>query len=134
MLATLQMLGIATSFSRPGVSDDNAQVEAFFRTLKYRPGYPSKGFATPESAQQWVLQFVRWYNTEHRHSALKFVTLAQRHQGADIVLLKTREALYAQAKLAHPERWSGAPRNWDRPVVMWLNPVREGRVNRKLAA
>ena len=128
------MLGIASSFSRPGVSDDNAQVEAFFRTLKYRPGFPSKGFATLESAQQWVLKFVRWYNTEHRHSALKFVTPAQRHQGADVVVLKTREALYAQAKQAHPERWSGATRNWERPETMWLNPVREDSVLRKMAA
>jgi len=66
MLATLQMLGIAPSFSRPGVSDDNAQVEAFFRTLKYRPSFPFKGFGTLESAQQWVLKFVRWHNNEHR--------------------------------------------------------------------
>ena len=134
MLATLQMLGIASSFSRPGVSDDNAQVEAFFRTLKYRPGFPSKGFGTLDSAQQWVLKFVRWYNNEHRHSALKFVTPAQRHQGADVLVLKTREALYEQAKQAHPERWSGATRNWERPEVMWLNPVREDSVLRKMAA
>jgi putative transposase len=134
MLATLQMLGIASSFSRPGVSDDNAQVEAFFRTLKYRPGFPSKGFGTLESAQEWVLKFVRWYNTEHRHSALKFVTPTQRHQGADIIVLKTRKALYEQAKQAHPERWSGSTRNWDRKEVMWLNPVREDALLQEKAA
>ena len=134
MLATLQRLGIASSFSRPSVSDDNAQVEAFFRTLKYRPGYPSKGFATLASAQEWVLKFVRWYNTEHRHSALKFVTPIQRHQGADIVVLQTRKALYEQAKQANPKRWSGNTRNWQRPGIMYLNPVREESVLQQKAA
>ncbi|MFL9584259.1 hypothetical protein [Stenotrophomonas sp. AB1(2024)] len=35
MLATLQSLGAATSFSRPSVSDDNPYSEALFRRLKY---------------------------------------------------------------------------------------------------
>lgn len=68
MLVTLQKLGIAASFSRPGVSDDNAQAEAFFRTLKYRPGYPGKGFEPFERARDWVKNFVHWYNHKHRHS------------------------------------------------------------------
>ena len=106
MLTTLQKLGIAPSFSRPGVSDDNAQAEAFFRTLKYRPGYPSRGFATLEKARDWVMHFVRWYNLEHRHSAIKFVTPAQRHLGQDGAVLAARDALYQQAKANHPERWS----------------------------
>ena len=97
MLTTLQKLGIAPSFSRPGVSDDNAQAEAFFRTLKYRPGYPSRGFATLEKARDWVMHFVRWYNLEHRHSAIKFVTPAQRHLGQDGAVLAARDALYQQA-------------------------------------
>ena len=134
MLTTLQKLGIAPSFSRPGVSDDNAQAEAFFRTLKYRPGYPGKGFKTLQSVRAWVLQFVRWYNTEHRHSALKFVTPAQRHEGADIAVLVARKALYEEAKAANPGRWPGATRNWDRPATVWLNPVRQKDRNLKKAA
>lgn len=134
MLATLQKLGIASSFSRPGVSDDNAQVEAFFRSLKYRPGYPSKGFKTLDDVRDWVMNFVRWYNTRHQHSALKFVTPAQRHQGADIDILKARKALYEGAKAAKPERWRGPTRNWERPATVWLNPVRQENIKLKLAA
>jgi transposase InsO family protein len=134
MLATLQKLGIAPSFSRPGVSDDNAQAEAFFRTLKYRPGYPSKGFQTLDAVRDWVMKFVRWYNTRHQHSALKFVTPAQRHQGADIAVLQARKALYEEAKAANPERWCGPTRNWDRPATVWLNPVRQENTKLKLAA
>ena len=134
MLTTLQTLGIAPSFSRPGVSDDNAQAEAFFRTLKYRPGYPSKGFKTLDEVRNWVLKFVRWYNTRHQHSALKFVTPEQRHQGTDIAVLLARKALYEVAKAARPERWRGNTRNWDRPTTVWLNPVRQQDVKLKLAA
>lgn len=134
MLETLRKLGIAPSFSRPGVSDDNAQVEAFFRTLKYRPAYPAKGFATLEAARSWVLKFVRWYNAEHRHSALKFVTPAERHSGVDIAVLCDRKALYEKAKQARPERWSGATRNWEHCSTVWLNPVREEPSRHKLAA
>ena len=127
MLVTLQKLGIAASFSRPGVSDDNAQAEAFFRTLKYRPGYPSKGFKTLDGAREWVKNFVHWYNYTHRHSALKFVTPAQRHAGEDHEVLSAREQLYAQAKARNPARWSGAPRNWTRPGTVWLNPAKPER-------
>lgn len=134
MLTTLQKLGIAPSFSRPGVSDDNAQAEAFFRTLKYRPGYPAKGFTTLEETRAWVMKFVRWYNTEHRHSALKFVTPAERHSSADIGLLQTRKTLYEAAKTAKPERWSGPTRNWERPSTVWLNPVQQKNKDLKKAA
>ena len=134
MLTTLQKLGIAPSFSRPGVSDDNAQAEAFFRTLKYRPGYPGKGFKTLDEVRDWVMKFVRWYNTTHRHSALNFVTPAQRHQGNDIAILQARVALYHQAKAAKPERWRGPTRNWHRPNVVWLNPVRQVDEKLKKAA
>jgi len=134
MLTTLHKLGIAPSFSRPGVSDDNAHAEAFFRTLKYRPGYPGKGFKTLDDARDWSMKFVRWYNTSNQHSALKFVTPAQRHAGADITILDARKALYAKAKAARPERWTGTTRNWDRPGSVWLNPVRQEDREEKVAA
>ena len=80
------------------------------------------------------MNFVRWYNTDHRHSALKFVTPTQRHQGADITVLDARKALYEAAKAARPERWRGATRNWDRPATVWLNPARQRDDDLKMAA
>src|SRR5262245_48595584 len=74
MLSTLQWLGLVASFSRPHVSDDNPYSEALFRTLKYTPAYPRLPFADLPSAQRWVERFVRWYNGEHRHSAIRYVT------------------------------------------------------------
>lgn len=119
---TLQQLGIEPSYSRPRVSNDNAYSEALFRTCKYRPDYPSKGFATLDEARTWVGRFVAWYNEEHRHSALRFVTPAERHRGRDLALLEQRKALYEQAKARNPLRWSGDTRNWTPPTEVWLNP------------
>ena len=75
-LAMLHWLGIAPSYSRPRVSDDNAFVESRFRTAKYRPGFPTEGFADLTAARQWAAHFVEWYNAEHRHSGLRYVTPA----------------------------------------------------------
>lgn len=81
MLATLQALGILPSFSRPAVSNDNPYSEALFKTLKYRPDYPARPFNDLNQARRWVAGFVDWYNQEHRHSAIQFVTPDQRHSG-----------------------------------------------------
>jgi transposase InsO family protein len=123
LTVTLDRLGIDPSYSRPRVSDDNAFAETLFRTLKYRPAYPVNGFADLTEARDWVLAFVQWYNSEHRHSALAFVTPEQRHSGADAAILAQRHALYEQAKAEHPERWSGATRDWRRPGAVTLNPA-----------
>jgi putative transposase len=122
MLGTLERLGVATSFSRPSVSNDNAYSEAMFKTLKYHPGFPDAPFATIEEARQWVAGFQQWYNEEHRHSALKFVTPGQRHRGEDIELLRQRTAVYEAAKANRLERWSGSCRNWSRMELVTLNP------------
>jgi transposase InsO family protein len=122
MLATLQRLGIAASFSRPRVSDDNAICEAIFRTLKYRPGYPRKPFASLEAARAWVAGFVDWYNNEHLHSSIKYVTPDDRHEGRDGAILAARHALYREAKSSTPRRWTGDTRDWARIETVTLNP------------
>ena len=122
MLATLQKLGIVPSFSRPSVSDDNPYSESLFRTLKYTPAYPNKPFESIEAARQWVHTFVHWYNEEHRHSAIQFVTPGQRHRDEDKMILEKRKAVYMKAKTENPGRWSGEIRNWDHVTEVWLNP------------
>ncbi len=122
MLATMRALGVASSFSRPHVSDDNPFSEALFRTLKYVPNYPRKPFASVDAAWAWVERFVAWYNNEHRHSGIGFVTPTERHNGADITVLLARRVVYERARQAHPERWSGSTRAWDAPARVTLNP------------
>lgn len=124
---TLRRLGIVPSYSRPRVSDDNAFVESLFRTCKYVPTYPKKGFADLTLARQWVAGFVRWYNHEHRHSGIRFVTPEERHQGLDHQILAKRKALYEAKRAEHPGRWSGRVRNWEPIGAVHLNPKREDR-------
>jgi len=124
MKVTMERLGVTASFSRPRVSNDNPFSEALFRTCKYTPTWPTRGFATIEEARIWVQTFATWYNTEHRHSAIRFVTPDQRHRGEERALLAERHRVYQMARAAHPERWSGQTRNW-RPIgSVWLNPER----------
>ena len=122
MLSTLQNLGVMPSFSRPSVSNDNPFSESLFRTLKYRPLYPEQQFKDLLTARNWVNEFVRWYNFEHCHSGIKFVTPVQRHTGADVQILANRKAVYQQAKLRNPARWSGNIRNWEQIEEVHLNP------------
>ena len=122
MLATLQSLGVMPSFSRPAVSNDNPYSESLFKTLKYRPDYPKRAFENLFAARQWVGTFVHWYNHDHCHSALRFVTPHERHAGQDTALLAKRVNVYEAAKAAHPQRWSGTTRNWQPVREVHLNP------------
>lgn len=121
MLATLEKLGVAASFSRPHVSDDNPYSESLFRTLKYRPEYPRRPFESIEAATAWVADFVRWYNGVHLHSQISFVTPSDRHAGRDIAILNNRARVYEQAKKKNPNRWSGKTRNWTKTPIVVLN-------------
>jgi putative transposase len=134
MLATLHKLGIVPSFSRPRVSDDNAYVESLFRTLKYCPEYPSRGFASVDEARAWVARFVHWYNAVHLHSSIGYVTPTDRHAGRDVGILADRRAVYAAAREHHPERWSGDARPWNRPTIVTLHPESEQRPAERLDA
>ena len=96
LLNTLQALGVTPSFSRPAVSNDNPYSESLFKTMKYRPAYPGQAFESLLAARRWVGMLIQWYNHEHRHSAIHFVTPA--------------------------ERWNGVTRNWQPVRVVHLNP------------
>jgi transposase InsO family protein len=122
MVATLERLGVIPSLSRPAVSDDNPYSESLFKTLKYRPSYPDRAFSSIDQARQWVSRFVQWYNTEHLHSAIRFVTPSSRHLGLDPAILAKRAAVYEKAKRLNPQRWSGPTRNWSPITEVFLNP------------
>ena len=127
MVATLERLGVHQSLSRPCVRDDNPFAESIFRTLKYRPNFPDKPFASLAAAHQWVEGFVTWYHEEHRHSGISYVTPAQRHAGQHVELLQHRDRVYKAAKERKPERWTGKTRNWDPISTVRLNPRTEIR-------
>lgn len=122
MLSMLAALGVAPSFSRPSVSNDNPYSESLFKTLKYCPKYPNTPFCDLGAARTWVNSFVQWYNYEHLHSQIKFVTPVERHTVSDKVILDKRKNVYLAARAKTPSRWSGNVRNWDYIKEVHLNP------------
>ena len=134
VLAMLNWLGVKPSYSRPRVSDDNAYAESLFRTAKYRPEFPTKGFADLDQARTWAASFVHWYNVDHRHSGIRYVSPSQRHAGDDLAILTARHALYLKARELNPARWSGATRNWTPVGAVTLNPERDSIIKTHLAS
>ena len=122
MLATLQRLGVTPSFSRPSVSDDNPFSESLFKTMKYCPSFPERGFASIDEARVWVAKFVDWYNNIHLHSGINFVTPHSKHHGLDQEILNNRHLVYELAKDRNPNRWSRSTRNWSIVERVELNP------------
>jgi len=128
MKAKLEMLGVAASYSRPRVSNDNPYSESLFRTCKYRPNYPNEGFKSMEDSRKWVLEFVHWYNNIHYHSGINYTTPVSRHSGTAGQILENRRKVYHAARRLHPERWTRGIRNMELPDFVALNPVNEVKV------
>ena len=114
MLATLEKLGVAASFSRPAVSNDKPYSESLFRTLKYCNGTTKINvFENIGKANAWVNGFVNWYNKEHLHSAIKYVTPESRHKNLDLNILRGRHEVYMSARIKKPHRCNGRKTiNW----------------------
>jgi putative transposase len=115
-------LGVERSLSRPHVSDDNPFSEAQFKTLKYAPGYPER-FGGYEHTRAWCRHFFPWYNTEHRHSGIAYLTPAMVHYGQADDILEIRRRVLEKAQAAHPERFvRGVPSPQPLPAQVWINP------------
>lgn len=114
-------LGVTKTHSRPHVSNDNPYSEAQFKTLKYRPDFPGR-FGSIEHARAFCVDFFRWYNTEHHHAGLVYLTPEDVHYGLAAAKLDRRAAVLNRAYAEHPERFSrGAPRPPALPKEVWIN-------------
>jgi putative transposase len=115
-------LSITKTHSRPHVSDDNPFSESQFKTMKYRPDFPQR-FGSQQDALAFCRPFFDWYNNQHHHSALCFLTPAQVHHGHASALLARRQATLDAAYSQHPERFpNGPPRVHQLPREVWINP------------
>ena len=115
-------LGVQPSHSRPHVSNDNPFSEAQFKTLKYQPDYPER-FGSPLDARTWAQTFFPWYNDEHHHSGIGFLTPAAVHYGQAARLFAQRQQTLNVAYAAHPERFvKGRPIPPALPIAVWINP------------
>ena len=89
---------------------------------------PAKGFEKLGAARAWAASFGHWYNVDHHHSSIRYVSPAERHDGRDVAVLAARHALYLNARERNPARWSGNTRDWSHIGVVTLNPERDSVV------
>jgi putative transposase len=114
-------LCVIKTHSRPHVSDDNPYSEANFKTLKYRPGFP-KRFGSIEDARSHVDAFVSWYNEQHHHCGINYLTPHDLHYGHGPDRLRERQAVLDAAYERHPERFvKGRPSAGEIPAAAWIN-------------
>ena len=114
-------LSVTKTHSRPHVSNDNPYSEAHFKTLKYRPDFPDR-FGSIQDARAFCVEFVGWYNEEHRHSALGYLTPADVHFGRASHRRQERARVLDAAFAEHPERFpNGRPRPKALPTEVWIN-------------
>jgi putative transposase len=115
-------LSVTKTHSRPHTSNDNPFSESQFKTMKYRPGFPAR-FGSREDALSFCRSFFEWYNNEHHHSGLRFLTPQQVHHRQTSAVLAIRQATLDVAHAKHPERFpNGAPRALNIPEAVWINP------------
>jgi putative transposase len=115
-------LGVEQSFSRPHVSNDNPFSESHFKTCKYHPGFPER-FGSITDALQYCRTFFPWYNDEHRHSSLVYLTPKQVHYGSAQAALDKRHEVMLAAYREHPQRFvNGPPKPAALPTEVWINP------------
>jgi putative transposase len=115
-------LGVVKTHSRPHVSNDNPFSEAQFKTLKYCPAFPDR-FGSLEDARAFGQPFFSWYNHDHHHSALGYLTPAMVHYGVAEGVRDHRTIVLAAAYAAHPERFvRGVPQPAPLPTAVWINP------------
>lgn len=117
----LSDLGVLKSFSRPRVSNDNPFSESQFKTLKYSGTYPER-FGSLEEAREWCGSFLRWYNEEHKHSGIGYMTPESVHAGVAEHIQSKRLSVLTQASEHHPERFRRSPVLPEVPKEVWINP------------
>ena len=115
-------LGVTKTHSRPHVSNDNPYSEAQFKTLKYRPDYPSR-FGCQSDARAWANTFFTWYNQEHHHTGLALLTPADVHFYRAQAVIQKRQIVLQAAYHKTPERFvKGLPVPPQLPRAVWINP------------
>jgi putative transposase len=120
----LDSLAVTRSYSRPRCSNDNAFLESWHKTLKYTVGYPEY-FTSLDNARHWYADFINWYNTEHLHSGIGYVTLLQRRNGAAALIFEKRNCTIRMARSRNPLRWrSQKTMSYEAlPVIAFYRPL-----------
>src|SRR5881296_250132 len=118
-------LGVTKTHSRPYVSNDNPYSESQFKTMKYRPEFPER-FGCYQDAHRFCAEFFPWYNHEHHHSGLGYLTPYDVHYGLAEKRREHREAVLKEAFGKNPQRFvRGLPKPALLPTAAWINKPKD---------
>jgi putative transposase len=121
----LAQLGVTKSHSRPHVSNDNPYSESQFKTMKYRADFPER-FGCYQDAHQFCTEFFPWYNHDHYHSGLGYLTAYDVHYGLAEKRREQRAAVLQDAFEKNPQRFvRGLPKPALLPAAAWINKPKE---------
>jgi putative transposase len=116
-------LGVTKSLGRPKVCNDNCYSESYFKTLKYHPTFPER-FGSIQDARSFLHGFFTWYNEDHYHSGIAYMTPQVVHAGQAQECARIRQAALCAAFSAHPERFVRGLPVAQLPTTAWINPPR----------
>jgi putative transposase len=123
----LGSLGVTKSHSRPHVSNDNPFSESQFKTMKYQPEFPAR-FGCYQDASLFCRKFFDWYNNDHYHGSIGYVTPSSLHYGQAPEIIAARKNTLDLAFELRPERFvAGRPVPASLPTAVWINPPPESR-------
>lgn len=125
----LDNLGISKTHNRPYTSDDNPFSESQFKTLKYCPDFPGE-FTDIDTAEKFLQKFFSWYNNEHYHSGIAWLTPASVHCGNASKMLKSRHQTLLDAFFKNPVRFSNKkPKLKELASAVYINPPQTIKIN-----
>lgn len=124
-------LCIDRTHNRPYVSNDNPFSESQFKTMKYCPEFPVR-FETIEEAHAFLVKFFNWYNSEHYHSGILWLTPEMVHYGNSGIVLENRHKTLLTAYEKNPIRFSNKiPKLKKLPLAVYINPPQSAKINLK---
>lgn len=127
----LEHIGVAKTHNRPYTSNDNPFSESHFKTLKYRPEFPVRCQSLGHG-EAFCQQFFHWYNKEHYHSGIAWLTPESVHYKRDNVILEQRHAILQKAFFEHPERFNHKqPQLKKLPESVYINPPQSAEIENK---
>ena len=118
-------LGVTKTHSRPHVSNDNPYSESQFKTMKYRAEFPER-FGCLQDSRGFCGEFFHWYNHEHYHSGLGYLTPFAVHVGQAHEQREQRALVLRGAFEKNPGRFvRGVPQPPALPEQVWINKPKE---------
>ena len=118
--------GMPQLFARPRTPNDNPFIESAFSTVKRAPAYPGR-FLDDDQARAYFSRYFTWYDTEHYHSGIDYVTPQQAHDGLRPGIVEQRRikklAQRRRRREENQKQKTGTRKNNNQNITMPANLV-----------